>query len=127
MSLKKPTWKDIKPVLAEMGSTQLRGVLQDLYSFSAENKAFFHFRFLNDQAGNDQLEPYKTRIRKAVCPKDPWKQDVNLSAGRKAISEFKKANGNLRDTLSLMLYYVCLLYTSPSPRDQRGSRMPSSA
>ena len=25
------------------------------------------------------------------------------------------------------LVVVCLLYTSPSPRDQRGSRMPSSA
>ena len=25
------------------------------------------------------------------------------------------------------MYYDCLLYTSPSPRDQRGSRMPSSA
>ena len=25
------------------------------------------------------------------------------------------------------LYCACLLYTSPSPRDQRGSRMPSSA
>ena len=25
------------------------------------------------------------------------------------------------------LMMVCLLYTSPSPRDQRGSRMPSSA
>ena len=24
-------------------------------------------------------------------------------------------------------YEICLLYTSPSPRDQRGSRMPSSA
>ena len=24
-------------------------------------------------------------------------------------------------------WYNCLLYTSPSPRDQRGSRMPSSA
>ena len=24
-------------------------------------------------------------------------------------------------------YIICLLYTSPSPRDQRGSRMPSSA
>ena len=24
-------------------------------------------------------------------------------------------------------FYFCLLYTSPSPRDQRGSRMPSSA
>jgi len=27
----------------------------------------------------------------------------------------------------LMDFYLCLLYTSPSPRDQRGSRMPSSA
>ena len=26
-----------------------------------------------------------------------------------------------------LLYRDCLLYTSPSPRDQRGSRMPSSA
>ena len=24
-------------------------------------------------------------------------------------------------------FFICLLYTSPSPRDQRGSRMPSSA
>ena len=25
------------------------------------------------------------------------------------------------------LFFACLLYTSPSPRDQRGTRMPSSA
>ena len=30
-------------------------------------------------------------------------------------------------TINAGEYYVCLLYTSPSPRDQRGSRMPSSA
>ena len=29
--------------------------------------------------------------------------------------------------LFIMHVYICLLYTSPSPRDQRGSRMPSSA
>ena len=29
--------------------------------------------------------------------------------------------------LDLLLLLGCLLYTSPSPRDQRGSRMPSSA
>ena len=28
---------------------------------------------------------------------------------------------------TVFLKYPCLLYTSPSPRDQRGSRMPSSA
>ena len=28
---------------------------------------------------------------------------------------------------AINLLSICLLYTSPSPRDQRGSRMPSSA
>ena len=32
-----------------------------------------------------------------------------------------------REGLSDDLLETCLLYTSPSPRDQRGSRMPSSA
>ena len=27
----------------------------------------------------------------------------------------------------LLVLFICLLYTSPSPRDQRGSRMPASA
>ena len=106
MGQKKPTWKDVKQVLAEMGAPQLRAVLQDLYGFSAENKAFFHSRFLSDQGGNAHLDPYKARICKAICPKEPWRQDVQLAAGRKAISEFKKANGNLSDLLSLMLCYV---------------------
>ena len=30
-------------------------------------------------------------------------------------------------TIGAGVTYTCLLYTSPSPRDQRGSRMPSSA
>ena len=30
-------------------------------------------------------------------------------------------------SMPLWLMITCLLYTSPSPRDQRGSRMPSSA
>ena len=29
--------------------------------------------------------------------------------------------------IGFIFFYICLLYTSPSPRDQRGSRMPSSA
>ena len=29
--------------------------------------------------------------------------------------------------VSFAIHWACLLYTSPSPRDQRGSRMPSSA
>ena len=35
--------------------------------------------------------------------------------------------GYLSRTIQVDAYYVCLLYTSPSPRDYAASRMPSSA
>ena len=39
----------------------------------------------------------------------------------------KEALGLLRDLVAAMGQMLCLLYTSPSPRDKRQSRMPSSA
>ena len=41
---------------------------------------------------------------------------------RKAFSQLEGLAKQARQA-----YDACLLYTSPSPRDQRGSRMPSSA
>ena len=41
-----------------------------------------------------------------------------------AVTAFVDAQNFMRHGLLLL---PCLLYTSPSPRDQRGSRMPSSA
>ena len=38
-----------------------------------------------------------------------------------------KISSNQRRLMKVTLETLCLLYTSPSPRDQRGSRMPSSA
>ena len=38
-----------------------------------------------------------------------------------------KEQDYLIGTLAYALYWVCLLYTSPSPRDATLSRMPSSA
>ena len=59
------------------------------------------------------------------------------------VEDFIEAANKLPDRETLFDYYIqtlgqfgfdtaiytfaCLLYTSPSPRDQRGSRMPSSA
>ena len=41
--------------------------------------------------------------------------------------EYKKIEFPKEEYRLLGLFKYCLLYTSPSPRDQRGSRMPSSA
>ena len=40
---------------------------------------------------------------------------------------FQFIGGFLGVVLANLMFNLCLLYTSPSPRDQRGSRMPSSA
>ena len=57
--------------------------------------------------------------------------DCATGTGDLAI-DFKKVVGKLGQVIGTdfcqeMLDHACLLYTSPSPRDQRGSRMPSSA
>lgn len=106
MSSAKKSWKDIKPELSGFSSLQLLGLIQDLYRLNAENVSFMHARFLSDDTKKGHLAPYMTRIQRAISPKQPWKQDIKLAEGRKAISEFKKANGNIRDTLTLMIYYV---------------------
>ena len=41
----------------------------------------------------------------------------------KYITRWRKKGGI--DDLKKAKQYICLLYTSPSPRDQRGSRLPS--
>ena len=52
--------------------------------------------------------------------------DAAVSAARSALPMW--SNSSKEDRVALLeRLYACLLYTSPSPRDQRGSRMPSSA
>ena len=41
--------------------------------------------------------------------------------------KFYTARDEMGQGVTTGLSTICLLYTSPSPRDQRGSRMPSSA
>ena len=52
-------------------------------------------------------------------------QDFIFLKEKRALKEFDKIYDKWIEMNEL--YYNCLLYTSPSPRDQRGSRMPSSA
>jgi len=105
MPTNKPTWKTVKTEIAYWDQKRLLGLVQDLYELNRMNADFLHARLLGSDEG-DIMEPYKKRIQTAVCPKEPWKQDVRLSEGRKAIAEYRKAKGDTNGLLTLMLHYV---------------------
>ena len=57
-------------------------------------------------------------------------QKVKESNYQDLVEKFEKDHGTQFRSIQSSQWaglYSCLLYTSPSPRDQRGSRMPSSA
>ena len=54
-----------------------------------------------------------------------FSQKTEIKAAEKALKAEDAATA--KSTLEGISSTICLLYTSPSPRDQRGSRMPSSA
>ena len=70
-------------------------------------------------------------------PLQPLAIGPGTSFGLDQLQTLPSINRDLRDTISIDPRVIidetnddnisCLLYTSPSPRDQRGSRMPSSA
>ena len=66
-----------------------------------------------------------------TVPNQEWAQDLEQSSGNPndeiAVAAPVWMNIDSEDEPELLVSYGCLLYTSPSPRDQRGSRMPCSA
>ena len=58
-----------------------------------------------------------------------WKQlgADNVSGAARALHQFTNSSGQKYSIIGTNRVLYCLLYTSPSPRDKRQSRMPSSA
>ena len=68
----------------------------------------------------------KTLIIQGVNPVYAWGREfVQASANVDMVIYIGDRNDETGSAAHYLL--ACLLYTSPSPRDQRGSRMPSSA
>ena len=101
--VKRPTWINIKSVLINQDKSELINLIKDLYTLNKNNKSFIEVRY---QMTGDPLVIYKKRIEEALYPDVMSNKLVNFSAGRKAISEYKKATQDLNGTLSLMVLYV---------------------
>ena len=79
---------------------------RDLDRFSRRFERFFLVQL-------EQLDTYALQLER---DKQQWE--------RQRARDLQQIQQNRR---ALQEAWTCLLYTSPSPRDQRGSRMPSSA
>ena len=79
---------------------------------SNKDKADIYAQLANGYLKNEQFETAQGELKKAL-----------------AISPDHSQSNYMMGLLLIKIeqYDDCLLYTSPSPRDQRGSRMPSSA
>ena len=75
----------------------------------------------NEEEGSDEVKTWIFKARNV--------RDFAFASSRKFIWDAigHSVNGNKTMAMSYYPNEACLLYTSPSPRDQRGSRMPSSA
>ena len=95
---------------ADNGAIQKGSTLRAKLEFLGVTSSFSRPRVSNDNPYSESL--FRTC---KYCPMYPADGFASLEAAREWMSTF------------VNWYNSCLLYTSPSPRDQRGSRMPSSA
>ena len=74
--------------------------------------------------------PYNIKRAEFAEDESPLDQAISCPASQnysKAYVHHLIRSNELLGAMLLSWHNICLLYTSPSPRDQRGSRMPSSA
>ena len=98
----------------------LKGAIKDNSNFESVNE-FYTSGFSKVENKEENLE-FKSPRFVMYADQNYFKIfDYNFLAGDKTTALSSPNTVVLTDTRA------CLLYTSPSPRDQRGSRMPSSA
>lgn len=97
-----PGWSDVKARLADFDRPGLLGLIQDLYAASKDNQTFLHARFA---LGGDVMKPYKATIDRWLWPDVFKNQDTSVSKAKKAISDYKKAIGQMEGLAELMVFY----------------------
>ena len=102
--------------------------LANPYGFSKQTKTLLNeFIEIFNDLNVEVFEPFE-RTKTLIKQEREWAYDVarsNFLDLKECDCIFAIVNGNPPDE-GVMIEF-CLLYTSPSPRDEQSSRMPSSA
>ena len=103
MTKQRSNWAKIKTRLEKQSRKDLLNQLKDIYELDDKNSRFLEARFLTTKSS---LAPYKKIISRALYPDVFDHETVSLATARKAISDFKKASGDITGLLELMVFYV---------------------
>ena len=100
----------------------------DIVANGMNNKHYDIKAFAQDPVSLKKRTDYATAILQDMMAR-PYLNELKSTLG---VNEYQTDETKLPENqeeldLHMQLSYNCLLYTSPSPRDQRGSRMPSYA
>ena len=82
-----------------------------------------------------ELKKPESKKKEKLEPKQNWSSNEKQTSKDVYGCEILVDNGTMEEVSKteypndafIVKYHVCLLYTSPSPRDPKSSRMPSSA
>lgn len=96
------SWAGVKAKLADLDRAALLALVHDLYAASKENQTFLHARF---GFGGDVLKPYKATIERWLWPDMFRNQDTSVAKAKKAITDYKKANGQPVGLAELTVFY----------------------
>ena len=93
---------------------------------STIGKLFGRSPFSQIQQHMDQVNKCIDKMSEVITAAKEGKFEV-IEELTYEVSKLEHQADQIKDDIRESLLKSCLLYTSPSPRDQRGSRMPSSA
>ena len=94
--------KDVRRMLAGRSSKDLLALIGELYRRDAGNRHFIHAQC----AVGDAIGAYKQIIEEHLCPDPMSSQEFSLAAARKAISDYRRAQGDPASLLDLTIHYV---------------------
>ena len=138
-----PRWKNLK----EKVKRKIKTIAFDLVNLYAKRKIAKGFAFSQDTYLQNELEASfrfkettdqikitqeikndmenEAPMDRLVCGDVGFgKTEIAIRAAFKAVADNKQVAILVPTTILALQHYNCLLYTSPSPRDQRGSGMP---
>ena len=89
---KQPRKRGLDAAIEAADAGVLARLVLDLSKLSDENRAFVEARL---RTSPDPLQPYKKRIDNALYPDVFSRQPIRIGAARRAVTEYRKAVGDL--------------------------------